>query len=54
MLDTKRLTKEEYDEMHYHYVLTDVAELVLTYGYDKVMSDLASLLDNKVDTLEPV
>ena len=47
-------TKEEYEEAHYHYVLNDVAELVLQYGYDKVIADLGAILDSKVDKLEPV
>ena len=47
-------TKEEYEEAHYHYVLNDVAELVLRYGYDKVIADLGAILDSKVDKLEPI
>lgn len=47
------MTKEEYEEFNKHNVLFDMAELVLKYGYDEVMSDLSNILDNKLDKLEP-
>ena len=53
MIQLQTMTKEEYDEFMKHNVLHDMAELVLKYGYDEVMSDLANILDNKLDKLEP-
>lgn len=53
MLETHKMTKEEADEANRHFVLHDMAELVLKYGYDEVMSDLANILNNKLDKLEP-
>lgn len=53
MLNFHTMTKEEYEEFNKHNVLFDMAELVLKYGYDEVMSDLANILDNKLDKLEP-
>jgi hypothetical protein len=48
------MTKEEFDDYFRHNVLNDTAELVLKYGYDDVMSDLASIVNNKLDNLEPL
>jgi hypothetical protein len=48
------MTKEEFDEYFRHNVLNDTAELVLKYGYADVMSDLASIVNNKLDNLEPL
>lgn len=53
MIDIQQMSKEEYEEFMKHNVLHDMAELVLKYGYDKVMSDLANILDSKLDKLEP-
>lgn len=53
MIHLQQMTKEEYEEFNKHNVLCDMAELVLQYGYDNVMSDLANILDNKLDRLEP-
>ena len=54
MIHLHQMSKEEYDEFNKHHVLHDMAELVLQYGYDQVMSDLANILDNKLDNLEPI
>jgi hypothetical protein len=54
MIHLQTMTKEEYEEFMRHHVLHDMAELVLQYGYDEIMSDLANILDNKLDKLEPV
>jgi hypothetical protein len=54
MIHLHTMTKEEFDEYFRHNVLNDTAELVLKYGYDDVMSDLASIVNNKLDNLEPV
>ena len=54
MINLHTMTKEEFDEYFRHNVLNDTAELVLKYGYDDVMSDLANILDSKVDRLEPI
>lgn len=53
MINLYTMTKEEYEEFMKHNVLHDMAELVLQYGYDEVMSDLANILDSKLDKLEP-
>lgn len=53
MIHTMMMTKEEYEEFNKHNILHDMAELVLQYGYDEVMSDLANILDSKLDRLEP-
>ena len=53
MIHLHTMTKEEYEEFMRHNTLHDMAELVLQYGYDEVMSDLANILDNKLDKLEP-
>ena len=54
MIHLHTMTKEEFEEYFRHNVLNDTAELVLKYGYDDVMSDLANILDSKVDRLEPI
>jgi hypothetical protein len=54
MIHLHTMTKEEHDEFMRHHVLHDMAELVLQYGYDEIMSDLANILDNKLDKLEPI
>lgn len=54
MIQLHTMTKEEFDEYFRHNVLNDTAELVLKYGYDDVMSDLANILNSKVDRLEPL
>lgn len=54
MIHLHTMTKEEHDEFMRHHVLHDMAELVLQYGYDEVMADLANILDNKLDKLEPI
>lgn len=54
MIHLHQMSKEEYDEFMKHNVLHDMAELVLQYGYDQVMSDLANILENKLDNLEPI
>ena len=54
MIHLHTMTKEEHDEFMKHNVLHDMAELVLQYGYDEVMADLANILDNKLDKLEPI
>jgi len=54
MIHLHTMTKEEFDEYFRHNVLNDTAELVLKYGYDDVMSDLASIVNNKLDNLEPL
>jgi hypothetical protein len=48
------MTKEEYEEFMKHYVLSDMAELVLKYGYDKMMTDLSEIVNDKLDRLEPL
>ena len=53
MIHLHTMTKDEYEEFMKHNVLHDMAELVLKYGYDEVMSDLANILNNKLDKLEP-
>ena len=53
MIHLQQMSKEEYDEFMKHNVLHDMAELVLQYGYDEVMSDLANILNSKLDKLEP-
>lgn len=53
MIHLQQMTKEEYEEFNRHNVLHDMAELVLQYGYDEIMSDLANILDSKLDKLEP-
>lgn len=53
MIQLHTMTKEEYEEFMKHNVLHDMAELVLQYGYDEIMSDLANILDSKLDKLEP-
>lgn len=53
MIHLHQMTKEEYEEFNKHNILHDMAELVLQYGYDEVMSDLANILNNKLDKLEP-
>ena len=53
MIEIHKMTKEEHDEFMKHNVLHDMADLVLLYGYDEVMADLANILDNKLDKLEP-
>ena len=53
MIHIEQMSKEEYEEFNKHNVLHDMAELVLQYGYDEVMSDLANILDSKLDKLEP-
>ena len=47
------MSKEEFDEYFMHNVLHDTADLVLRYGYDEVLSELAKVLDDKLDRLEP-
>ena len=47
-------TKEEYEEVNMHFVLHDFADLCIAKGYDYMMSELAKVLDEKVDRLEPV
>lgn len=54
MIEIHKMTKEEFEEYFRHNVLNDTAELVLKYGYDDVMSDLANILNSKVDRLEPL
>ena len=54
MIHLHTMTKEEFEEYFRHNVLNDTAELVLKYGYDDVMSDLANILDSKLDKLEPI
>lgn len=54
MIHLHTMTKEEFEEYFRHNVLNDTAELVLKYGYDDVMSDLANILDTKLDKLEPM
>lgn len=54
MIHLHTMTKEEFEEYFRHNVLNDTAELVLKYGYDDVMSDLANILNSKVDRLEPL
>ena len=54
MIHLHEMTKEEFEEYFRHNVLNDTAELVLKYGYDDVMSDLANILDSKLDKLEPI
>ena len=54
MIHLHQMTKEEYEEFMKHNVLNDMADLVLQYGYDAVMSDLANILDSKLDKLEPI
>ena len=53
MIEYYKLTKQEAEEAHKHFVLHDMSDLVLKYGYDEVMADLANILDNKLDKLEP-
>ena len=53
MIHIEQMSKEEYAEFMKHNVLHDMAELVLQYGYDEIMCDLANILDNKLDKLEP-
>lgn len=53
MIEIHKMTKEEFDEYFKHNVLHDMSDLVLKYGYDEVMADLANILDNKLDKLEP-
>lgn len=53
MIELHTMTKEEFEEYFKHNVLHDTADLVLKYGYDEVMSDLANILNNKLDKLEP-
>lgn len=54
MVNLHTMSKEEFEEYFRHNVLNDTAELVLKYGYDEVMSDLANILDSKLDKLEPM
>ena len=54
MIELHTMSKEEFEEYFRHNVLHDMAEIVLKYGYDEVMSDLANILDNKLDNLEPL
>ncbi len=54
MIEIHKMTKEEFDEYFKHNVLHDMSDVVLKYGYDEVMADLANILDNKLDKLEPV
>lgn len=54
MIDLQQMSKEEFDEYFKHNVLHDTAELVLKYGFDDVMSDLANIINNKIDNLEPI
>ena len=53
MIHIEQMTKEEAEEANRHFVLHDMAELVLQYGYDEIMSDLANILNSKLDKLEP-
>ena len=53
MIHLQTMSKEEYEEFMLHNVLHDVADLVLKYGYDKVLHDLSEILDDKLDRLEP-
>ncbi len=53
MIHIEQMSKEEYEEFMKHNVLHDMAELVLQYGYDEIMSDLANILNSKLDKLEP-
>ena len=53
MIHIEQMSKEEYEEFNRHNILHDMAELVLQYGYDEIMSDLANILDSKLDKLEP-
>ena len=53
MINFYEMTQQESEEAHRHFVLHDMAELVLQYGYDEIMCDLANILDSKLDKLEP-
>ncbi len=53
MIEIHKMSKEEFDEYFKHNVLHDMADIVLKYGYDEVMSDLANIIDSKLDRLEP-
>lgn len=53
MIEYYKMTKEEAEECSKHYILHDMAELVLKYGYDEIMSDLSEIIDDKLDRLEP-
>ena len=48
------MTEKDYKEYLYHNCLHDMAELVLLYGYDKVIEDLAEILNSRCDNMEPV
>ncbi len=53
MIEYNNLTPAEAYEQHIHFVVHEFAELCLQYGYDKMHEELAKVLDNKVDRLEP-
>ena len=54
MIQLQTMTKEEYEEVNMHFVVHDFADLCIAKGYDYMMSELAKVLDEKVDRLEPV
>jgi hypothetical protein len=41
----------ELDEARYHFVLSDMADLVDEYGYSKVINDLDEMIAAKVNQL---
>jgi len=41
----------ELDEARYHYILSDMADLVDEYGYSKVINDLDEMIAAKVNQL---
>ena len=54
MLNFNEMTPKEAYEAYQHFIVHDFADLCLKYGYDFMIAQLAEVLDNKVDKLEPV
>ena len=39
------------EEAHYHFILSDMLDLVRQYGYSKVINDLDAMISDEVNKL---
>lgn len=47
LLIEDKTSDEDMEEMHYVHTMNDFVELIVVYGYDKVIGDLRIAMGNK-------
>jgi hypothetical protein len=53
MIEFMTMTPEEAKEAHNHFILHDMADLCISQGIEKTMTELIDLINSKLDRLEP-